>query len=260
MHFYNKKRNNSKVTASASASAAAAIFTLAIMAASSLVAPAVATTTAPPASSSTIELSPEPVYRERQINISETPINQTHIQLTISGNGTVALPNGTEAINTTSSGSIIVSMAGAAAGKEVITTLDRSESATATIYAIARFGQENEIGRGIVTALVDTNSTGRLAPLDGMILAGHVEFPLDETAAFFTLWEWQSGIPLPTSTSTAMEAPPQMNTTTTMTTNATTTTTTAGDDINATGAVPEEEAVEEQQQQATPTAPSPLFE
>jgi hypothetical protein len=242
MHFYNKKRNNSKL--------AAAIFTLAIMAASSMVAPAVATT-APSASSSAIELSPEPVYREQQINVSQTPINQTHIQLTISGNGTLALPNGTEAINTTSSGSIIVSMDGAAAGKEVITTLDGSESATATIYAIARFGEENEIGRGIVTALVDTNSTGRLAPLDGMILAGHVEFPPDETAAFFTLWEWQSGVPLPTSTTA--QAPLLMDTTTT--TNAT-----ADTNVTAATTPPEEEVVEEQQQQATPTAPAPLLE
>jgi hypothetical protein len=245
MHFYNKKRNNAK------AAAAAAIFTLAIMAASSMVAPAVATT-APPASSSAIELSPEPVYQEQQINISQTPINQTHIQLTISGNGTLTLPNGTEAINTTSSGSIIVSMDGAAAGKEVITTLDGSESATATIYAIARFGEENEIGRGIVTALVDTNSTGRLAPLDGMILAGHVEFPPDETTAFFTLWEWQSRIPLPPTATP--EEPPLTDTTTT---NATT-----AADTNATAAAPEEEEGEgeEGEQQTTPTIPAPLLE
>jgi hypothetical protein len=249
MHFYNKKRNNSKVTASA----AAAIFTLAIMAASSMAAPAVATTTAPPTSSSAIELSPEPVYQERSGTVSETPINQTHIQLALSGSGTITLPNTTETINTTSTGSLIASLDGTTAGKEVITTEDGSESATATIYAIARFGMEE--GRAIIIALVNTDSTtGRLAPLDGMILAGQIEFPPEEETALVTFWEWQSGIPLPTSTSTAMEVPPQMNTTTA---NATTT----ADDSNATAAAPpEEEVVEEQQQQATPAAPSPLFE
>ena len=96
-------------------------------------------------------------------------------------------------------------------------------------------------------ALVDTNSTGRLAPLDGMILAGQIEYPPEETPSLITLWEWQSGIPLPTGTTTTMEVPPQMNTTTTMTTtNATTTTA----DTNATASAPPEEGgVEEEQKQ-----------
>jgi hypothetical protein len=56
-----------------------------------------------------------------------------------------------------------------------------------------------------------------------MILAGHIEFYPDGSAES-TMWEWQSGVPLPTAT----QAPPLMNTTTT---NAT-------DDINATAAAP----------------------
>jgi hypothetical protein len=95
-------------------------------------------------------------------------------------------------------GSLLASFDGAVAGKEVITTEDGSESATATIYAIGRFGEES---RAIVISLVDTNSKGRLAPLDGMMLAGLVEFPPEESdLALITLWEWQSGIPLPTTT------------------------------------------------------------
>jgi hypothetical protein len=152
---------------------------------------------------------------------------------------------------------------GTAAGKEVITTEDGSESATATIYAIARFGMEE--GRGIIIALVNTDSTtGRLAPLDGMILAGQIEFPPEEETALVTLWEWQSGIPLPTATTPPpSEEPPLMNDTTTATTNAT-----AADTNGATTAAtaPEDEVAEEgqqQQQQTTPTippAPNPLFE
>ena len=49
-------------------------------------------------------------------------------------------------------------------------------------------------GRGIAIAVFYTNSTGRLAPLDGMILAGQEEI-LPDGSALSTYWEWQSGIP-----------------------------------------------------------------
>ena len=170
-------------------------------------------TTAPVPSSSGLELSPEPVYQERQIDVSETAINQTHVELAVSGNGTLTLPNTTETISTTSTGSLIISLDGTASGKEVFTTEDGSESVTATIYAIARFGMEG--GRGIIIALLDTDSTGRLAPLDGMILAGQVEIPpAPEEPALITLSEWQSGVPL-APTTTAPEEPALTDTTTT---------------------------------------------
>jgi hypothetical protein len=243
------KKNNSYVIT------AATIFTLAIMAASSMaVAPALATTTVP-ASSSGIELSPEPVYQERQIRESRTAINETHFQVAISGNGTLTLPNTTDTISTTSTGSVLSALDGTATGKEVITTEDGSESATATTYGIARL----EARRGIMIALFDTNSTGILAPLDGMILAGQIEYPPEETHSLITLWEWQSGIPLPTGTTTTMEVSPQMNTTKMMTANATTTT---ADTDAAAAAPPEEGGVEEeqqQQQQTTPTIPPTLL-
>jgi hypothetical protein len=263
MHLTNKKNNSYVIAAS---SVAVALFTFAIMttAASNMATttPAAATTTAATPNNATttpsaIELSPEPVHQEQQTLVSEIPINETHTQFTFSGNGTLNLPNGT--INITSTGSVIASMDGTAVGEEVLTTEDGTESATATFYAIGRFNMEDGSGRSIIIALVHTNSTGQLAPLNGAIVAGEIEFLPDQTS-LVTLWEWQSGIPLPTSTTESMEGePPIMNTTTMITTNATTPTI-AGDDINATGAVPEEEVVEEQQQQATPTAPSPLFE
>jgi hypothetical protein len=227
------KKNNSYVITSAT------IFTLAIMAASSMaVAPALATTTVP-ASSSGIELSPEPVYQERQIRESRTAINETHFQVAISGNGTLTLPNTTDTISTTSTGSVLSALDGTATGKEVITTEDGSESATATTYGIARL----EARRGIMIALFDTNSTGILAPLDGMILAGQIEYPPEETHSIITLWEWQSRIPLPTTT-TPEELPPLTDTTTT-TTNATT-----AADTNGASATDGEQ---QQQQQTTPT-------
>src|ERR687897_3422978 len=233
------KKNNSYIIT------ATTIFTLAIMAASSMaVAPALATTTVL-ASSSGIELSPEPVYQERQIRESRTAVNQTHFQVAISGNGTLTLPNTTETISTTSTGSVLSALDGTAIGKEVITTEDGSESATATTYGIARL----EARRGIMIALFDTNSTGILAPLDGMILAGQIEYPPEETHSLITLWEWQSGIPLPTTTTP--EEPPLTDTTTT-TTNATT-----AADTNATTATEEDQ---QQEQQTTPIIPAPLLE
>ena len=219
-HNLSKKNNRyARITAT--------IFTLVIIAvaASSMatapVAEATATTTTEEATATTtttqpegiIELSPEPVYQERLIGVSETAINQTHVELVNSGNGTLTLPNTTETISTTSTASLIASLDGTASGKEVITTEDGSESVTATIYAIARFGMEG--GRGIIIALLDTDSTGRLAPLDGMILAGQVEIPpAPEEPALITLSEWQSGVPL-APTTTAPEEPALTDTTTT---------------------------------------------
>jgi hypothetical protein len=122
---------------------------------------------------------------------------------------------------------------------------DGSENATATSYEIARSNKEEGIGKGIAIAIIHTNSTGRLAPLDGMILAGQEEFQPDGRA-LITFWEWQSGIPLPPTT-TVVEEPSMKNTTTT--TNTTT------DDANATRATGEE-----QEQQISPTIPAPLLE
>jgi hypothetical protein len=205
--------------------AAATIFTLAIMAVSSIGAPAAATATTtgnattttmtPSSSSSGIELSPEPVYQERFKEESQTLINETHFRLTYSGNGTLTLPNSTESIRTTSTGSGIVSMMdGTFAVKGILTTEeeeDESENATTTYNGVARFNIEDGTGKGIVIALFHTNTTGRLAPLNGMVLAGQIEFPPGEDR-LETLWEWQSGIPPLPPTSTTKE-PPLMNTT-----------------------------------------------
>jgi hypothetical protein len=191
--------------------------------------------------SSDIELSPQPIYQEHVRDVSETLINQTHAHLIVEGNGTLTLPNSTETIKTISTGSGIVSIIGSFAGQVILTTEDGSENATAISYEIARSNKEEGIGKGIAIAIMHTNSTGRLAPLDGMILAGQEEFQPDGRA-LLTYWEWQSEIPLPPTTT---EEPSMMNTI--IMTNAT-------DDANATGVMGEE------QQQTTPTIPAPLME
>jgi hypothetical protein len=151
------------------------------------------TTTIP--SSTGIQLSPQPVYQEQVRLESQTPVNDTHFEVVVSGNGTLTLPNVTEPIRVTSTKTGIVSMMeGAFSGKEVLTTEDGSESATATFYEITRFSMESGEGRGIAIATFHTNSTGVLAPLNGMILTGVDELYPDETG-MQALWEWQSGIP-----------------------------------------------------------------
>ena len=212
------------------------------------------TMTSTTTASSGIELSPQPIYQEHVRDVSETPINQTHAELVVEGNGTLTLPNSTETIKTTSTGSGIVSIFSTFAGKITFTTEDGSENATATSYEIARSNKEEGIGKGIAIAIIHTNSTGRLAPLDGMILVGQEEFQPDGRA-LITFWEWQSGIPLPTAatttTSNMEESPPLMNTSTT--TNATTSTS----DANATAPAEQGRGEEEQ---TTTTIPAPLLE
>jgi hypothetical protein len=163
--------------------------------------PSSITTTTTSSASSEIELSSQPIYQEHVRDVSETLINQTHAQLVVEGNGTLTLPNGTGTIKTISTGGGIVSIFSTFAGKEVISTEDGSENATATSYEIARSNKEEGIGKGVAIAIIHTNSTGMLAPLDGMILVGQEEFQPDGRA-LLTYWEWQSGIPLLTATAT----------------------------------------------------------
>jgi hypothetical protein len=176
------------------------------------------TTTTTTTPSSGVELSPQPVYQEQEKLESQIPINQTHVQITVSGNGTLTLPNGTETIRITSTRTGTASMIDSDfAGKAIWTTEDGSESATATIYELVRFNMQDGSGKGIIIAVFHTNSTGMLAPLDGMIMAGNDELYPDGTG-LVTLWEWQSGIPYvkmpplqdsPTNTTTATsELPP----------------------------------------------------
>jgi hypothetical protein len=203
IHDLNNKNNRYVVTTTA-----ATIFTLAIMTASIMLTPAAAsiatnttTTSLPPEEPGRIQLSPEPVYRERAPPGSVTPINQTHISATHSGNGTLTLPNGTQ-INTTSNGTAILSFATSSAYAKSTITAENGETVTATIYEIIQFNNPAAApqggGRGILTIYFHTNSTGILAPFNGMILAGtDIIYPNGESDT--KLWKWESEIPLSTN-------------------------------------------------------------
>jgi hypothetical protein len=125
-----------------------------------------------------IQLSPQPIYQESAPPGSVTPINQTHISATHSGNGTLTLPNSNQTISTTSNGTAIVSFATSSAyAKSTIRAVAANgETVTATIYEIVQFNNPAAAplggGKGIVTVIFHTNSTGMLAPLNGVIAAG----------------------------------------------------------------------------------------
>jgi hypothetical protein len=201
---------------------AATIFTLAILLASTttLVAASTtgnATTTASP--SSGIELSPQPIYQRQPSTSGVTPINQTHIGSTFSANGTLTLPNTTETINTTSSGSSITSLATQSAiGTETIMT-ENGETVIATFYEILEFPPGSGGANGITIAVLHTNSTDRLAPLNGTIVVGtDYLYPISE--GFGTFWEWVPSPPPPSLLpTTGMESSPPspMNATATAT-------------------------------------------
>jgi hypothetical protein len=240
-HMNDKKNNNNRDHLIAATAAAATISTLAIaimVASTSMTTtPVAATTTAAsnatatiPSSSSGIELSAQPIYQERSPEPNITPINQTHAILTFSGNGTLTLPNSTQTINTTGNGTALISFATPSGyGKETIRTQD-GETATLTLYEIVQFNPAAPAGgggKGIVTAVFQTNSTGTLAPLNGMIAAG-IDDMTSSGESHVTLWRWESGIgninnstgvAAPPPPSTNMQGEPSVNSSNTTTTN-----------------------------------------
>ena len=155
------------------------------------------TTTTTTTTASQPELSPQPIYEERSLPGAITLINETHGIFTFSGKGMLTLPNTTETINTTHNGTAVVSFTTTSGqGKETIRTED-GEIATVTIYEIVQFSNPalGVEGKGIVTAVFHTDSTGVLAPLNGTIAVGVDEIsPTGES--HITLWKWESGIPL----------------------------------------------------------------
>src|SRR3712207_6505023 len=149
--------------------------------------------------SSGIKLSPQPVYQREPSTSGVTPINQTHIASTFSANGTLILPNTTETINTTSNGSSVTSLrTQSAIGTETIMTED-GEFVTATFYEILEFPPGAGGANGIAIAVLHTNSTATLAPLNGTIVIGtDYLYPISE--GFSTYWQWVPTPPMPATT------------------------------------------------------------
>ena len=182
-HLNNKNNNNNHPIATTISVLAIVI----ILVSTSIVTPAAAspttTTTAGNTTtitssvlSSPIKLSPQPIYQESSPPGSVTPINQTHIIATHTGNGTLTLPNSNQTINTTGNATGVISFATySGIAKESIRAAN-GETATLTAYEIIQFNNPAAAPQGgaknIVIAVLQTNSTGMLAPLNGTILAG----------------------------------------------------------------------------------------
>ncbi len=133
-----------------------------------------------------IILAEKPFLVEHGRTVAATPINQTHMQISLAGNGTITLPNSTETVKTKDTGSAIArltSTGNIAQGQINISTEDGSENATVFFTEI---GQNQ---KGIGVAYFATNSTGKLAFLNNLVAVIEDEIqPNGDT--LITAWEW----------------------------------------------------------------------
>src|SRR5918997_4320198 len=202
------------------------------------------------ASSSALELSAQPIWDEQATSTSVTPINETHRVATFIRNGTMTVPDTGETINMTNNGTAFISFVPgynetvSAYGREYVFSEDDNGTTAITFNEIIRYDPATFEGSGLVIAVFDNNATGSLAPFNGMMVVGtHEEDPSTQTATI-RLWEWESGIPIPPTTTTDM----QSLTSPTMNTPATTDATTV--DPNATTATEVEGEEEEEEEEA----------
>ncbi len=135
----------------------------------------------------TIILAEKPFLVEHGKTVAANPINQTHIQISLTGNGTIMLPNSTETVKTKDTGNAIARLTptgNIAHGQIHISTEDGNEKG---IVFFTEIGQ-NEKGIGV--AYFSTNSTGKLSFLDNMVAVIQDELqPNGDT--IITAWEWR---------------------------------------------------------------------
>jgi hypothetical protein len=140
-------------------------------------------------SSNAITLSEKPFLVEQGKTVAATPINQTHIQISLAGNGTIMLPNSTEIVKTKDTGNAIARLTPTGDdivhGQIHINTEDGSENGTVFFTEI---GQN---GKGIGVAYFSTNSTGKLAFLDNMV--GVLQDELEPNGnTVISVFEWRA--------------------------------------------------------------------
>jgi hypothetical protein len=137
----------------------------------------------------TITLSEKPFLVEHGRTVAANPINQTHMQISLVGNGTITLPNSTETITTKDTGSAIARLTptgNIVHGQIHVSTEDGSENATVF------FTEIGQGGKGVGVAYFSTNSTGKLAFLNNLVAVIEDEIqPNGDT--LITAWEWRGG-------------------------------------------------------------------
>jgi hypothetical protein len=142
---------------------------------------------APRSNNNAIILAEKPFLVEHGKTVAATPINQTHIQISLAGNGTITLPNSTETVMTKDTGNAIARLTptgNIAHGQIHISTEDGTE------HGIAFFTEIGQNEKGIGVAYFTTNSTGKLAFLDNMVAVIQDEIqPSGDT--LIIAWEWR---------------------------------------------------------------------
>jgi len=148
-------------------------------------------------SNDTLQLSGQPVAVGHYSTGSENFVNNT-IHATIVGNTTITLPNSTETITTNDTGNVTITFtqSGSATLEAQVNLTTGSENATITATELFR----NEGSPGIGVASFSTDSTGKLAPLDGIMTITVDEDQPDGSArvSFFEL----QGVPMANQTET----------------------------------------------------------
>ena len=80
--------------------------------------------------------------------------------MSLSGNGTLTLPNNTETITVNSTGTALVNFETTSViAQEFLATEDGKENASATIYEITHHDVQARTEKGVVAAIFETNST-----------------------------------------------------------------------------------------------------
>jgi hypothetical protein len=136
----------------------------------------------------TINLAEKPFLVEHGKTVGAIPINQTHMQISLAGNGTITLPNSTETVMTKDTGNAIARLTptgNIAYGQINIGTEDGGNE-NATVF-FTEIGQNQ---KGIGVAYFSTNSTGKLAFLNNVVAVIQDEIqPNGDT--LITAWEWK---------------------------------------------------------------------
>ena len=139
-------------------------------------------------------------YSAKSLEETYIPINETYGVVSYVYNVKLMPPNATTGtvINATERGNFSVNTLpnglSINQGQGLITTDGggKEETATATFYEILKMNPTTDgYGKGLVMAVIDTNSTGTLAPLNGTIVAGVTDFQSNDLN---TVTLWESGI------------------------------------------------------------------
>lgn len=151
-----------------------------------------------------------PFYREHITVTAQNPINATYVEVSLSGTGNLTLPNSTQTIAVNSTGTALVNFdtTSVIAEEFLNSTEYRSENASATIYEITRHDVQTRTEKGVIIAIFETNSTGELSFLDGMIAVGQADVDAAGNTDI-TLWEIETGIPYVKNWMELLMTPPQ---------------------------------------------------